>query len=100
MQCTACGRLLDEGAAFCRGCGRAVEPETPDARVQRLEARIAALESRLPNTNIISPKFWSRAFAVWGHELACVGVLYAGLLAVVLVFAVLAALVGAFASTR
>ena len=92
MRCTACGRPLDVGAAFCRGCGRAVEPESPEARVQRLEARIAALESRLPNTNIISPKFWSRAFAVWGHELACVGVLYAGIFGVVIIFMIIAAM--------
>jgi hypothetical protein len=100
MRCTACGRLLDAGAAFCRGCGRAVEPESPDVRVQRLEARIAALESRLPNTNIISPKFWNRAFAVWGHELACVGIIYLGILGIVIVLMVLAAALGSFASIK
>jgi hypothetical protein len=57
--------------------------------VQRLEARIAALEARLPRTNIISPNFWMRALAVWGHELACVGVLYIGLIGVMLVLMML-----------
>ena len=29
--------------------------------------RIAELEACLPQTNLISPNFLSRAFAVWGH---------------------------------
>jgi hypothetical protein len=29
--------------------------------------RIADLEARLPRTNLVSPNFISRAFAVWGH---------------------------------
>jgi hypothetical protein len=29
--------------------------------------RIADLEARLPNTNLISPNYLTRAFAVWGH---------------------------------
>lgn len=28
---------------------------------------IAALRDMIPNSNIISPKFLNRAFAVWGH---------------------------------
>ncbi len=35
-----------------------------------LEQRIAALETRLPRTNIVSPKFWTRAWAIYGHLLA------------------------------
>jgi len=35
-----------------------------------LEQRIASLEMRVPNTNLISPKFWTRAWAVYGHMLA------------------------------
>jgi hypothetical protein len=44
------------------------------AQIQELQRQIAAqayriaeLESRLPNTNLVSPKFLTRAFAVWGH---------------------------------
>ncbi len=35
-----------------------------------LERRIAALEARVPESNVVSPKFWTRAFAVYGHTLA------------------------------
>lgn len=35
-----------------------------------LEQRIMALEARLPRTNIVSPKFWTRAWAIYGHLLA------------------------------
>lgn len=38
--------------------------------VMYLEQRIAALESRLPLTGLLSPKFTTRAFAVFGHYLA------------------------------
>lgn len=38
--------------------------------VAYLEQRIVALESRLPRTNIVSPKFWTRAWAIYGHLLA------------------------------
>lgn len=31
---------------------------------------IVALRDKIPNTNIISPKFLNRAFAVWGHYVA------------------------------
>jgi hypothetical protein len=47
---------------------------TPEERLAVLETqyqqavqRIAVLESRIPNSSIISPKFLSRAFTVWGH---------------------------------
>lgn len=29
--------------------------------------RLNALEARLPNTWVISPNFFKRAFAIWGH---------------------------------
>lgn len=34
-------------------------------QVQSIE--IADLQDRIPDSNIISPKFINRAFAVWGH---------------------------------
>ncbi len=34
-----------------------------------LEQRIAALEARLPRTKVVAPGFWTRAFAIWGHNL-------------------------------
>ena len=38
--------------------------------VAYLERRIAALEARLPDSKLVSHKFWTRAFAVYGHTLA------------------------------
>lgn len=48
-----------------------------------LEQRIMALEVRLPQTNIVSPKFWTRAWAIYGH-----------LLAISLIFAVIGTVIG------
>lgn len=46
-------------------------PPEPLYELQRQLAvqarRIAELEARLPQTKLVSPKFLTRAFAVWGH---------------------------------
>lgn len=36
-------------------------------RVAYLEQRVAALEARLPRTNLLSHRFMQRAWAVFGH---------------------------------
>lgn len=38
-------------------------------QLEQLTNRITSLENRLPNSNIISPKYFRRAFAVYGHTL-------------------------------
>ena len=48
----------------------------------RVNDKLEALERRLPNSNIIHPGFWRRAFAVWGHQLAAVLLLYAAFLGI------------------
>ncbi len=40
----------------------------PMAYAAALDARVRALEMRLPNTSLVSPSFMKRAFAVWGHQ--------------------------------
>ena len=36
-------------------------------KLQTQAIEIAELQDRIPDSNIISPKFINRAFAVWGH---------------------------------
>ena len=38
-----------------------------EGRIAGLEARVGAFETRLPNTQLLSQSFFSRAFAVLGH---------------------------------
>jgi hypothetical protein len=57
--------------------------------VAYLEQRITALEARLPRTNLLSPKFWTRAFAVYGHILAIGAITYAVVMAIYIVFAII-----------
>lgn len=50
----------------------AYQPQQPvqysdSQRIMYLEQRIAALEARIPRTNLISPRFMQRAWAVFGH---------------------------------
>ena len=52
------------------------------------------LESKWPRTNLFSPKFWTRAWAVLGHNMAAVISVYAIAFIVFLVIAMLLALAG------
>ena len=56
--------------------------------VAYLEQRISVLEQRLPKTNLLSPRFLTRAFAVVGHYFV------AGLIIELVVFAGLGLLFG------
>jgi hypothetical protein len=62
-----------------------------------LEVRVAALEARLAQSNLHSPKFWSRAFAVFGHQLSAVLAIYAVLFVLGLIFLLFAAVIGKLA---
>jgi uncharacterized membrane protein YvbJ len=91
MHCRHCGRTLEVDAAFCAGCGRSVGTDesvptsvaTPDgaSRLRQIEYRLAKVEARLPQSNIISTHFWTRAFAVWGHALVIQVIIYGVILA-------------------
>ena len=59
--------------------------------VAYLEQRIAALEARIPKSNLISPKFWTRAWAVYGHMLSIGLLVYAVFLVIALLFTGIAA---------
>lgn len=65
--------------------------------VAYLERRIAALEARIPNSGLISPKFWTRAFAVYGHMLAIGLLLYAAFFVLIAALGGLTAIGEAFA---
>jgi fatty acid desaturase len=56
--------------------------------VAYLEQRIAALEARLPRTNLLSPKFWTRALAVYGHILAIGAIIWVIVMAIYLLLAI------------
>lgn len=70
------------------------EITTLNSRIRDLEMRLVDLETRVPNSNIISHSFWSRAFAVFGHQMAIGLLFYAVIFAIAIVFAMLGALVG------
>jgi hypothetical protein len=50
------------------------DPNVLMAQIGDLKRRIEILRLRMPNSNIISPKFWTRAWAVVGHRLAIFGI--------------------------
>jgi hypothetical protein len=59
-----------------------------------LEERVAALEQRLGRSSLHSPKFWSRAFAVLGHNFSAVLAIYAVVFVIALIVMLIAAMVG------
>jgi hypothetical protein len=73
---------------------------TTSTRIQRLESRLAQLESQIPNSSLISPKFWRRAFAVFGHQFCAVMAIYGILLVIAVVIGIVLAIFGALMNGR
>lgn len=61
-------------------------PMDPNAYIASLEARVRALEMRLPNTALVAPGFMKRAFAVWGYNFVASFIL--GLIASIIGFVI------------
>lgn len=80
----------------------AMSPEAPgyreittlNSRIRDLEMRLVNLETRIPDSNIVSHSFWSRALAVVGHQMAIGLVFYAIIFLIAIAFGILGALVG------
>ena len=71
------------------------ETENPDIialdlKVTELEMRFGYLETRIPNSNVMSPKFQTRALAVFGHEMSIYLAFYGICFAVLLLIGFLA----------
>lgn len=99
MMCPNCSCEIDSASRFCPSCGAECDTGV-ESRLAQMQQRVVALESQvsrlggalnqhadvvnadtgpsvvLPKTNLLSPSFWTRAFAVYGHSVA-VGMLFA-----------------------
>jgi len=91
--CPNCGAINLHGARFCSSCGLTM-PE-PDklaelaalkVEVGTLRRNLTELESRLPNTGLLSDNFWTRAWAVFGHSLAVGAIIYGAVLLLAMIF--------------
>lgn len=99
MYCSSC-RSDTAGTHYCTECGQSLGaaegPAGSNANLtvlNDLRDRLSEIEAKLPNTNMINPRFWPRAFTVFGHNLAATAVIYGCLFVIVLFFTV----VGLFA---
>lgn len=70
------------------------EITTLNSKIRDLEMRLVSLETRIPNSHIISHSFWSRALAVVGHQMAIGLLFYAVIFAIAIVFGILGAIAG------
>ena len=67
----------------------AFDTMNPDEKITLLYRKVQELESKvaqIPNSNIISHKFWTRACAVFVHQLAVVLIFYAIIFFFVILF--------------
>jgi|ERR1051326_112769 hypothetical protein len=80
-KCSECGSEVERDAKKCPKCGADLEnppdrKESAPAELLTLEwarivdQKIHDLQSRIPETEIISHSFWRRAWAIYGHSLA------------------------------
>lgn len=86
--------------AFSPNDATSEELLTTNTRIERLESRLAQLESHIPNSSLISPKFWRRAFAVFGHQFCAVLAIYGVLLIIAVVIGIVLAIIGALMNSR
>ena len=62
-------------------------PPNPTGTTQ-VDARLAALEAQVRELQVSktnSPQFWSRAWAITGHQFAVTGVIYLGFFALAII---------------
>ncbi len=102
--CKDCGQALPEqitsrlfhlpGARtnILPGTTRPLESMSTDEKIAHLIERLQIVESRLPNSDIISHSFWRRAWTVFGYSIVTTLVIYAGLLVIFLFIALLGSL--------
>lgn len=106
VPCVKCGAALPAAAKYCLACGEAVPEPDSSHQVAALRQEVAHLrgqvesllagveEVRLPQTDLLSESFWTRALAVFGHGLAFQVAL------IVVMYVVIFAIVGAVAVTQ
>jgi hypothetical protein len=110
MYCSRCGSDTEAGPRFCTQCGQSLgAAETPAGsnaelsqagygltKLDELRERLYEIEAKLPQSNVINPKFWPRAFTVLGHNLAATAVVY-GCIFVIFLFVMVVAVLGGLA---
>ena len=89
LSCVSCGAAITLGAKFCAVCGTSVPEPGAATELISIRSEIHALRHELedlrrgaPKTSLLSDDFWTRALAVFGHNMAIGAILYV----VVLVF--------------
>lgn len=107
--CAECGDPVSADDTKCPHCGadlteivedstKLTEPQidfdtmTNGDKISYLIKRLNELEQKIPNSKIISPNFWTRAWAVYGHYLATGLIVGAGLYTIILFFTLLTSL--------
>lgn len=70
------------------------EENQKDQKIAALENRVAALEKKIPRTELFNNNFLRRAFVVWGHYFTANLIIGAGFFACFIVFWLFLAIAG------
>ncbi len=97
-ECTDCGATVAADARICPNCGAKLEESadpksdlpTPEILTpewaKNISQRLSNLESKIPDSGIISRNFWRRAWTVVGYVLAIQMIIALGLYFLALLF--------------
>ena len=81
-RCSECGSVVEAETKVCPKCGAnlvdaggsKVESPPPDVLTpewaKNIERQLVELQSKIPNTDVISKNFWKRAWAIYWHLFA------------------------------
>lgn len=69
-----------------------LESMTADEKISHIIERLQKIENRLPNSDIINPRFWTRAWTVFGYGFVTSLVIYGIVFAIVLLLGLLNAI--------
>ena len=96
MQCSVCNKELSPADSFCPQCGRQINGSsmptaiaststTDNMLLADVNRRLTELEKKIPATKILAQSFWTRSWAIFGHALVPMIILYAGLIILMII---------------
>jgi hypothetical protein len=96
MQCSVCNKELSPTDSYCPQCGRQINGSpipattasnntTDNMLLADVNRRLTELEKKIPATKILAHSFWTRSWAIFGHALIPMILLYASLIILMLI---------------
>lgn len=87
MQCPKCKIDITGQSKFCSNCGASIQSsvESPQLSLTDIDTRLKMIENSLPKSKIISKSFWPRSWAIFGHSLVPMLLIYGVVVAILMI---------------